>query len=87
MNLFTTQKHTHGHRKQTETYQRGQWWREGEGDKLRVYVQWMQTTIYKIDKQQTPFVQYRKLYSPQGCKESDTTEATQHSRVYIYIYI
>ena len=56
MNLFTKQKQTHRHRKQTYGYKR-------ERDKLGVWDQQIQTTIYKIDKQQGPAVQHRELYS------------------------
>ena len=51
MNLFTKQKDTHRHRKQTYSYQRGKRGR----DKLRVRLA-DQTTVYKIDKQQGPTV-------------------------------
>ena len=52
MNLFTKQKQTHRHRKQTHGYQRGKDV-VGRGDKLGVWDQQIQTTIYKIGKQQT----------------------------------
>ena len=58
MNLFTKQNHRC--RKQTYGYQKG---REGRRDKLGVWDQQMQTTIYKIDKQQGPNVQSKELYS------------------------
>ena len=35
----------------------------GRRDKLGVWDQHIQTTIYKIDKQQGPTVQHRELYS------------------------
>ena len=60
MNLFTEQKQTHRHRKQTYGYQRG---KAGRRDKLGVWDQQIETTIYKIDKQQDPTVQHRELYS------------------------
>ena len=53
------QKQTHRYRKQTSGYQRG---RRGK-DKLGVWDQQIQTTMYKIDKQQGPTVQHRELYS------------------------
>ena len=59
MNLFTKQKQTHRHRKQTYGYQRG----KVGGNKLGVWDQQIQTTIYKIEKQQGPTVQHRELYS------------------------
>ena len=59
MNLFTKQKQTHRHRKQTYGYQRG----EERKDKLGVRDQQIQTTIYKINKQQGPTVQHGELYS------------------------
>ena len=60
MNLFMKQKQTHRHRKQTYGYQRG---KGVGGDKLGVWDQQIQTTMYKIDKQQGPTVQHRELYS------------------------
>ena len=60
MNLFTEQKQTHRHRKQTCGYQRGGRW--GGRDKLGVWDQQIHT-VYKIDKQQGPTVQHRELYS------------------------
>ena len=60
MNLFTKQKQTHRHRKQTYGYQVG---KGGGRDKLGVWDQQIHTTIYKVDKQQGPTVQYRELYS------------------------
>ena len=59
MNLLTKQKQTHRHRKQTYGYQRGR----GGKDKLGVWNQQIQTTIYKRDKQQGPTVEHRELYS------------------------
>ena len=44
INLFTKQKQTHTHRKQTSDYQRGKWWKR---DKLGVWDLWIHTTIYK----------------------------------------
>ena len=46
MNLFTKQKQTHRHRKQTYGYQRGRGWGR---DKLGVWDYQIQTTIYKIN--------------------------------------
>ena len=54
--LIYKQKQTHRHRKQTYGYQRGK-----RRDKLGVWVQQIQTTIYKIGKQQGPTVQHREL--------------------------
>ena len=60
MNLFTKQKQTHRHRKQSYGYQSG----KGCRDKLGVGIH---TTIYKIDKQQGPtaviyrMVQYSQI--------------------------
>ena len=59
MNLYTKQKQTHRHRKQTYGYQRVKWGR----DKLGVWDQQIQITIYRTDKQQGPTVQHRELYS------------------------
>ena len=50
MNLFTKQKQTHRHGKQTYSYQRG---KVGE-DKLGAWNQQINTTKYKTDKQQRP---------------------------------
>ena len=58
MDLFTKQKQTHRHRKQTYGYQRG-----GGRDKSGVWDQQIPTTIYKTDKQQGPTVQHREIYS------------------------
>ena len=58
-NLFTKQKQTHGHRKQTYGYQEE---RRGK-DKLGVWDQQIQTTTYKTDKQQGPTAWHRELYS------------------------
>ena len=60
MNLFTKQKQIHRHRKQTYVYHRETW--QGR-DKLRVWDQQIQTTMYKIHKQQGPTAQHRELYS------------------------
>ena len=54
MNLFTKRKQTHRHKKQTYGYLRGK-----DGNKPGVQDQQIQTTIYKIDKQQGPTVQHR----------------------------
>ena len=59
INLITKQKQTQRHRKQTCGYLRG----KDRGDKFRVWDQQIQTTIYKIDKQQGPTVQHRELHS------------------------
>ena len=59
MNLFTKQKQTHRRRKQTYGYQRG----KAGSDKLELWDQQIQSTIYKIDKQQDPTVQHMELYS------------------------
>ena len=53
MNLYTKQKQTHRHREQTYGCQGGGvWGREGLG----VWDQQMQTTIYRMEKQQGPIV-------------------------------
>ena len=49
MNLPT--KQTHGHRKQTYGYQRGE---DVGRDKLGVWDQQIKTITYKIDKKQSP---------------------------------
>ena len=48
MNLFTKQKQTHSQRKQTYGYQR----EKGVGKNKGVWDYQIQTTAYKIDKQQ-----------------------------------
>ena len=53
MNLFTKQKQTYRYRKQTYGYQRG---KVVGREKLGVWDQQIQTTIYKTDKQQGPTV-------------------------------
>ena len=58
MNISTEQKQTHRYREQTCGCQ-GEWGREGLG----VWDQQMQTIIYRMNKQQGPTVQHRKLYS------------------------
>ena len=58
MNLFTKQKNTHRHRKQTYGYQRGNPGR----DKLGVWDEHLYTVMYKINKK-APTVQHRELYS------------------------
>ena len=60
MNISTKQKQTHRHREQTCGCQGGGVW-EREG--LGVWDQQMQTIIYRTDKQQSPTVQHRELYS------------------------
>ena len=60
MNLSMKQKQTHRHREQSCGCQGGGGWvREG----LRVWDQQMQTSKYRMDKQQGPTVQHRELYS------------------------
>ena len=58
MNLYTKQKQTYRHRKETYGYQRGR----GE-DKLGVWNSQIHPTMYKIGNQQGPPVWHRKLYS------------------------
>ena len=55
MNLYTKQKQTHRHRKQTYGYRRG------KGGELGVQDEHTHTT-FKIDKQHRPTVQHRELY-------------------------
>ena len=57
MNLFTKQKQTLRHRKQTYSYQGGKWGK----DKLGVWDQQIYITIYKLHKQQGPTAQHREL--------------------------
>ena len=60
MNLSTKQKQTHRHREQTCGCQgEGGWGRNGLG----VWDQQMQTSIYRMDKQQGPTVEHREPYS------------------------
>ena len=55
-------------------------------DKLGVWYQQIQTTIYKIDKQQGPTVQHRELYSI-PCNKPYGKEDEDYIYIYIYIYI
>ena len=58
-NLFTKQKQTHRLREQTYNCQG-----EGQGrDRLRVLDGHVNTAIFKIDNQQGPTVQHRKLFN------------------------
>ena len=59
MNLYTRQKQTQTHSKQTYGYQRG----KETSDKLGVWNEQIHTTIYKTDNQQGPTVQHREPYS------------------------
>ena len=54
MNVYAKQKHTHSYRKQTNSYQRGEG--SGEGAKLGIWAQEIQTSMYKIDEQQSHIV-------------------------------
>ena len=62
MNLSTKQKQNNRHREQTCGCQGREWVGWGR-DGLGVWDQQMQTTIYRMDKQQGPNVQHRELYS------------------------
>ena len=53
------QKETHRYREQTCGFQVGVWGMEGLG----VWDQQMQTIIYGMDRQQSPTVEHRELYS------------------------
>ena len=54
----TKQKQTYRYREQTSGY----WWGEGRGrGKIGVWDQEIQTTMYKIKKQQGYIVQHREL--------------------------
>ena len=59
MNLFTKQIDSQT-QKTNLGLQKGKVW---ERDRLGVWDQQIQTTIYKIDKQQGPTVQHRELFS------------------------
>ena len=60
MNLFTKQTQTHRHREQAHCYEKRKGWGT---DKLGVWDQQIQTTIYTVDKQQGLNGQHRELYS------------------------
>ena len=49
----------------SQTQETNLWLQKGKGgrDKLGVWDQQIQTTIYKVDKQQDTTVQHRELYS------------------------
>ena len=60
MNLSMEQKQTHIYREQTGSCQgREIWGMDGVGG----WGQQMKAFIYRIDKQQSPIVQHRKIYS------------------------
>ena len=81
MNLFTKQEQTHRHRKQTYGYQRGK--EEGRRDKLGVWDQQIQTTIYKINNNKVllysigNYIQYLVI----------NYNGKEYANIYIYIYI
>ena len=56
VNVFTKQKQTHGHRKQTQDYQRG----KRCGGTKETGVNREKLLSYKLDKQQGPSVQHRQ---------------------------
>ena len=60
MNLFTKQKQTHRHRKQTSGYQKGKGG-QGGGINYEIGIN-IHTTINKIDKQR-PTILHREVYS------------------------
>ena len=59
MSLSIKQKQTHKHREQTCGCQMGWWWRK----RLKVWDYQMKIIIYRVDKQEFPYVQRRELYS------------------------
>ena len=59
INLFTEEKQTHSHRKQTYGYQT----EKGGRHKLQVWDYQIQTTIYKIDKQQGPTIAQGTIFN------------------------
>ena len=79
MNLFTKQKQTHRHRKQTCGYQRG----KGMGrDKLGVWDQQIQTTIYEINNKVL-------LYSTGNYIQYPVINhnGKEYEEEYVYIYV
>ena len=60
MNLSMKQKQTHRHREQTCGCQEGGVW---ERDGVGGWGQQLQTSTYRMDKQQGPTVEHRELYS------------------------
>ena len=60
MNLSMKQKQTHRHREQICGCQGGGGWGM---DGVGIWVQQMQTIIYRMDKQQGPAIQHKELYS------------------------
>ena len=79
MNLSV--KQTHRHREQTCGCQGGgEWGRDGLG----VRDQQMQTIIHRMDKQQGPTVQHRKLYSI-SCDKPKWKRIFK--KLYIYVYV
>ena len=79
MNLFTKQKQTHRHRKQTYGYQRGNM---GGGINQEFWNN-IYTLVYKVDKQQGPTVQHREPYSI-FCK---TYIGKESEKEYIFLYV
>ena len=79
MNLYTKQKQTHRHRKQTYGYRRG------KGGELGVQDEHTHTT-FKIDKQHRPTVQHRELYSI-FCNNLYGKRNRKGMDIYIYICI
>ena len=78
MNLFTKQKQTHRHRKQTYSYQRGKIWGR---DKLGVWDWQVQTTIHKINNKDLLYsignnIQYLII----------NYNGKEYEKEYIYIY-
>ena len=61
--------------------------REWGRDKLGVWDQHIQTTIYKIDKQQGPTAQCKELYSISCNKTIMGKNMKKNIYIYIYIYI
>ena len=81
---YTLKKQTHRHREQTCGCQGGGGW---ERDGLGVWGQQMQTIIYRMDKQQSPTVQYRELYSIPCDKPKWKRNEKECIYIHIYLYI
>ena len=78
MNLFTRQKQTHRHRKQIMVT-------KGERDKLGVWDQQIQTTIYKTDKNNKALLYNTGNYIQYPVISHNGIE--NEKRIYMYICI
>ena len=76
--FYLQNKQTHRHRKQIYGYQKG---KTGINQEFGIKIH---TTIYKIDNQQGPTIQHRKLY-PIFCNNPYGKES-EKEWIYTYMY-